>query len=319
MSRTTKQIAVIIAVACAFVLFDLGIYFCFTVRYKDNSDELMKAKQIELDKYLPFDENSQIARLDTDFSLSGELPQLDGATALFPVYSAIMNSTYPEGSCIFDGGEFSEDSLLQKRNTVGAYKALVDGEADIIFVAQPSAEQLEYAEASGVELTFVPIGKEAFVFITSSENHVKSLTVEQIKGIYSGKYSKWSEVGGEGVPINALQRVKNSGSQTAMVSFMGDTALKENTSNPFGKSIGYSFRYYVTDVVGKANVKILEVDGVYPNEQSIRDGSYPICSELYAVYRTDDTNENIVALVSWILSDEGQELINKTGYVGING
>lgn len=311
------QWLVLISVIALFVLFNAGFYILFTSRYIDRSPELMKSSSIELDKYLPFDEASLCVKTDSELTLSGELPVLDGATALFPIYSAFMNAYYPEGSCVFDGKSFSEDSLLQKRGTTGAYKAVCDGSADIIFVAQPSEEQLRYAQEQGTELEFVPIGYEAFVFIVNSGNPVDGLTSEQIKAVYSGSITNWKQLGGGNIPIIPLQRAENSGSQTAMYAFMDDVPMMKPPAVLFGKAIGYSFRFYVSDISGKEKIKMLSVDGVYPDKESIRNGTYPVTDSFYAVYRSDNTNENVPLLIERILSAEGQEIIEKTGYVGI--
>ena len=85
-----------------------------------------------------------------------------------------------------------------------------------------------------------------------------------------------------------------------------------------GGGIGFSFRYYFSILVGDPNVKLLSVNGVYPDEGSISDGSYPLVSQFYAVYRSDNENSNVKALVNWLLSDEGQTLIAQSGYVKIN-
>ncbi len=314
MSKLTKQLLGAGALMLGFVLFDLSIYTLFTKRCISNYSEGMQVKSIELGKYLPFDENSEIVKLDSELKLTGDLPVLDGATALYPVYSAFMNATYPEGSCKFDGKDFAPDSLLQKRNTVGAYKAVVEGTSDIIFCAEPSEKQLAYAEEQDVELEFVPIGAEAFVFIANKANPVESLTTEQIKGIYTGKYTRWSQVGGDDTLIAALQRSEGSGSQTAMLSFMDGTPMKKDYNSFLGRSIGYSFRFYVENVVADGKVKMLAVDGVYPDSESIAVGSYPVVDTFYAVYRKDNANENIAPLIEWILSEEGQQIVKETGY-----
>ena len=312
-----KQIAVIFAVVMGFILFNYSIYSCFTLKYIDNSASLMKEHSIELDRYLPFDDNSRIVQSKSEFQLEGDLPVLDGATALFPIYSAFMNATYPSGSYEFDGEDFSTSSYLQKRGTGGAYQAIVDGSADIIFVAQPSGPQIQFAKNLGKELVYIPIGYESFVFIVNSKNYVESLTVEQIQGIYSGIYTNWSQLGGENRPINALQRVEGSGSQTAMVSFMGDIPMKKQMAKVQGQSIGYSFRFYVSDISGKENVKMLAVNNVYPSEENIRNRTYPITECFYAVYVADNQNANIERFIDWILSDEGQIIIKETGYVNL--
>ena len=65
-------------------------------------------------------------------------------------------------------------------------------------------------------------------------------------------------------------------------------------------------------------VKLLAVNGVHPTAENIQNRSYPIVAEFYAVYRADNQNENIPRLVEWLLSEEGQTLIESCGYVKIN-
>lgn len=313
-----KQFAIIFLLIAAFLLFDATIYFNFTYRYSDTSSEMMREQTLELGSYLPFDDNSLIVKVDSPVKMKGDLPVLDGATALFPIYSSFVNATYPKDSVEFNGLDFTAASSLQKTGTAGAYKAIVEGRADIIFVAKPSQEQMEYAKGMGVELAYVPLGYEAFVFIVSTKNPVESLTSEQLRGIYSGSYKKWHDVGGDDSSIVPVQRVVGSGSQTAMLSFMQGTPLITRPTNIVGRAIGYSFRLYVSDLSGKENVKMIAVDGVYPTEDNIRNGTYPITNCFYAVYRVDNQNENIPLLLDWVLSDEGQDIVEKTGYVPVN-
>lgn len=318
--KVFRQMVSLVLLAALFLCFDITIYENITKKYINYSSEGMQAKSVELDEYLPFDENSQIARVDSSLKpdslkLEEELPVIDGAAALYPVFSAFVGATYPEESVSFDGTDFLPGSALRFSNTRGAYKAIVDGDADIVFCAKPSEEQLAYAQEKGVELKLVPIGCEAFVFIVNSDNPVDGLTVDEIRGIYSGKYTRWSQVGGDDSRIDALQRNEGSGSQTAMLSFMGGEEMKRDPLGFTGRAIGYSFRFYVSGIVENGGVKMLALNGVYPDENSIADGSYPIVSNFFAVCRADDENPNIGLLLDWILSDEGQRIIKESGYV----
>lgn len=312
--KLSKQIALIALVAVMFAAFDIAVYNIFTKRYINDTSPEMQAKSIELSKYLPFDENSSIVKIDSTTKLSGDLPVIDGAAALYPVFSGFVNAVYPSDSVFFDSENFTDESALHYTNTRGAYSAIVDGTADVIFCAAPSKEQLEYAEKNGVELELVPIGREAFVFIVNKNNPVDNLTVEQVKGIYSGEIKKWSEVGGENRYIDALQRNEGSGSQTGMLSFMDGVPMKRSLSGIFGSAIGFSFRYYVEGIVENSDVKMLSLNGVYPSPENIADESYPLVSSFYAVYRKGDTNPNIPVLIDWILSDEGQRIVGESGY-----
>lgn len=104
-----------------------------------------------------------------------------------------------------------------------------------------------------------------------------------------------------------------SGSQSAMDSFMKGTPIgKKSLLAITGTSIGYSFRYYMDGIVGNENVKMLSPNGIYPSAENISNGSYPIIAKFYAIYRADNKNENIPVLIDWLLSEEGQEIIEQT-------
>ena len=99
---------------------------------------------------------------------------------------------------------------------------------------------------------------------------------------------------------------------------MGERSIARKS--PFsiaGGAIGFSFRYYMDGIVGNQAVKMLALNGIYPSAENIQNGSYPIISEFYAIYRADNTNENIPVLIDWILSEEGQTIIEQSGYVRI--
>jgi phosphate transport system substrate-binding protein len=182
--------------------------------------------------------------------------------------------------------------------------------------ANPS---LKTAKENGIEIELVPVGLEAFVFFVNKNNPVECLTTDEIRSIYRGNITNWKEVGGPDRTINPLLRIKNSGSQTMMEKFMENDMIKSRSIFAvFGASIGYSFRYYLSGMVANDNVKMLSVNGMYPDETNIQNGLYPLTSSFYVAYRKDNPNPNIKKLVDWILSPEGQRLIEDCGYVAID-
>lgn len=326
--RIVKQIGLLVLVIALFVTLNFSMYLLFTRRLTNNFSGATQAKMIDVGKYLPHEENSDLARVDSSLKLTENLPVLDGAAALVPVYAAVIDNVYPAGSVTYEGGTFSDDnyygenfapdSKMQYKNTVRGYQAIVDGTTDILFCAAPSAEQKQYAEDKGVKLIYVPIGLEAFVFFVNEKNPVENLTADQIRGIYAGDYTNWSQVGGANRVINPVSRVAGSGSQTTMEAFMGDRKIGQKSPLAFtGAAIGFSFRYYMDGIVGNETVKMLSLNGVYPSAENIQNGSYPMIARFYAIYRADNTNENIPVLIDWILSEEGQRLIEDSGYVRI--
>ena len=319
--KLTGQLMTIGVLILLFVVLNLTIFFVFTRRCLPTTGEGMQAKSVELDAYLPFDDDSKVVDVDGSLKLTDNLPVIDGAAALYPVFSGFVNAVYPADSVHFDGENFTPDSALQYSNTRGVYKGIVDGTVDIAVCVAPSEEQLAYAKEKGVELVFTPIGREAFVFFVNKDNPVDGLTTDQLRGIYAGEYRNWSQVGGDNTHIAVLQRNAGSGSQSALLNFMGDTPVKTDYFTFMGRSIGFSFRFYVEDMVGeessRGGVKLLALDGVYPSTENIKNGSYPIINELYAVTRKGETNPNVQAFVDWMLTAEGQSIVEGSGYVGV--
>ena len=285
---------------------------------------------INVHEYLPYEENSKIVRLDSKllkFNEGDDLPIIDGATAAFPVYSAFVNAVYPSSTRLYDG-------VFEYNNTVGGYELLAEKKTDVFLGAQPSKEQKEYAEKCGTTFEYTQIGSEAFVFFVHKNNPIESLTTEQIKKIYSGEITNWSEVGGEDKKIVAYQRNEGSGSQSMLIRFMGDTPIMEPDmqtnvggmgeiieevadykSNP--TSIGFSFRFYVEGIIQNPEIKLIAIDGVAPTVENIKNKTYPIIAPVYAVTYEENTNKNVDKLIDWMLSDEGQYIIEQTGYVGV--
>lgn len=327
--KLLKQIVAILSVIAVFALFNLSMYQLLTSRLSNNFSDATQAQMIDVKSYLPHEEGSDLPKINSSLKLKDNLPVLDGAAALVPVYAAIIDNVYPEGCVTYKGGEFSddnfygenfaEDSAMQYKNTVRGYQAIVDGTTDILFCAGPSEAQKQYAEDKGVELVYVPVGLEGFVFFVNENNPIDNLTTEQIRKIYACEYTNWKDVGGANRIINPVTRLEGSGSQTAFENFMGDYEI--GTKSPLaitGGSIGFSFRYYMDGIVENDAVKMLSLNGVYPDAKNIQNKSYPIVAEFYAIYRADNKNENIPVLIDWLLSPEGQTLIEETGYVKIN-
>lgn len=283
---------------------------------------------IDIHEYLPFDEDSKIVKTDSKtLKLTENLPRIDGAAALFPVYSAFVNAVYPNTTKLHDG-------IFEYNNTPDGYRLLAEKETDIFIGVYPSDEQRAYAEENQTTFEYTPIGTEAFVFFVHKDNPITNLTTEQIKDIYSGKITNWKDVGGKNEKIAAFQRNEGSGSQSMLKRFMGDTPITDAPTEMVNdlmagiieqvadyksktNSIGFSFRYYVEGIIKNPDIKMISIDGAAPTSENIRNGSYPILTPIYAVTYKENQNGNVDKLLEWILSDEGQYIINETGYVGI--
>ena len=298
-----------------------------------------------LREYEPFGEDTKAVWLEEPSALRLD-PQearnltLDGATALYPVYSAFVQAVYP-GPAGDDPILYSTQGIVRCDGTITAYERLLDGTTDIVFAAAPSQAQLEAAAAAGMEYHLTPIGREAFVFFVNSRNPVTELTVDEIQGIYTGEITNWREVGGEDQSIRPFQRAEDSGSQSALerlmdglplmepeledrVGTMGGIIQEVASYRNYRNAIGFSFRFYATEMVESGDIRLLALDGVEPTRETIRDESYPITETFYAVTAApvgepplQERDPTAAAFLDWILSDQGQQLIEQTGYVAL--
>ena len=331
-----------VALCLAAVTIGCGAYCAFGLWR--SSVPTVDDRDLLLWQYEPFSEGTKAVSLEEQSTLRfhrEDLLRLDGATALYPVYAGFVQAVYPQGEYpLYDNTSEGYGSVTCS-GTVNAYERLITGRTDLIFAAAPSQEQLEMARRAAKELHLTPIGREAFVFFVNSRNPVEGLTVEQIQGIYTGQITNWNQVGGKNQPIRPFQRLENSGSQSALLRLMDGLPLiepeKEDRVGGMGgiiqqvasyrnykNSIGFSFRFYASEMAANDQIRLLALDGVSPTKESILDGSYPISDSFFAITAAPigapdprESNPNLNAFLDWILSEQGQQIVEDSGYVSI--
>lgn len=274
----------------------------------------------------------------------GTYPSIDGSTVCVPMAMELARQhlDLPEsdlnGFVAFSTTHHAYERLIGREPnptvTLVSRNAMLDDThpVDLFLGTEPSDEERAMAAATGVELVMVPVCYDAFVFLVNGENPVESLTVSQIRAIYTGDIQRWQDVGGEDRQIIPYQRPKNSGSQTAMENLvmqgrtltaegnyisdgMGDLVSAIGDYDNGRASLGYSYLYYVDVLYKSGSVKVLAVDGVKPTAENLRSGAYPFTTCYYAVYRAGD--EQAAAFADWLVSEAGQRSIAQAGYVPI--
>jgi phosphate transport system substrate-binding protein len=288
--------------------------------------------EVDMRQYQPFTHNNRLTIMpwEPDITITDNYPILDGATAAYPVFAAIAQELY-KGI-----GEYNITRYVSVSTTDAAYERLLNGEIDIFFGAQPSEMQKAAARERGVEFVLTPIALEAFVFFVHADNPVSNLTVEQIQDIYQKNITNWRHLGGSRGRIIPFQRAEGSGSQTIMesavmrgkplatpliderVDMMGGIVQQVADYRNFASAIGYSFRYFVTDMKTDADIKLLSINGTAPTAENIRNGTYPFTVNVYAV-TAGSSNPNTAVLINWILSQQGQQFLELCGVVPIYG
>jgi len=283
--------------------------------------------------------------------IAGSYPRVDGSTsahplqmqiacAIFGVPCEVQWSYFEATPTIMPAPKSSPLPVIQHTGTHNAYVNLIEGAADLILVARaPSNDEREAAKARNVVLDSRPVALDAFVFVLHASNPVRNLTIEQIRGIYTGGITNWKALGveaaGEDTMIRAYQREPNSGSRELMDSLVmkgepmieGPDLLVLTMSGLIEAvvhdrwGIGYTVYYYATYMTPRAAWEVLSlpsVEGVAPRPDTFRDHTYPFTTEVYVVTRADmPANSTAILLRDWLLTPGGQAVIEHSGYVAL--
>ena len=260
-----------------------------------------------------------------------EFPKVDGATAMLPMVGEITKAVL--GFTEAQAQKYLDENTQGKSAKV--YASLINKEKDLIFVSEPSDDILRQAQNAGVEFDNTGIGLDGFVFLINKNNPVESLTLEQIRDIYTGKITNWKDVGGEDAEIFPYQREQNSGSQNLMEKMVmkGEkmapakssdmqiesmSGLIDSVANGDNSrySIGYSIYLYAKEQYVKDSVKFVKINGVSATDENITNKTYPLTKIVYAVTRKDVPQESSARkLIKWLLTPAGQKVVEAGGYV----
>lgn len=213
--------------------------------------------------------------------------------------------------------------------------ALINGTVDIANASRAmKPEELERARANGIEPMEHIVAGDAIAVVVNPANPVNALTIDQLSDIFTGKITRWPEVGGEDRPIVLLSRESNSGTHIYFLEHVVRKGDKDNQSlyspdtllmpssegisaeirqNP--NAIGYDGLGYVTPDQKTIRVaRTAEGPYVAPSITTVKDGTYPIARVLY-MYTNGQPTGIIKEYLDWILSEEGQKIVAKLGFV----
>ncbi len=95
------------------------------------------------------------------------------------------------------------------------FEDLIEGRTNLCLASRSMvSEEQQKASAKGLKLTSRLVGNAGLCVITSPQNPVRELTIEELRKIFLGEYSNWKEVGGPDSPIRCLtRRIPESGGE----------------------------------------------------------------------------------------------------------
>lgn len=275
-------------------------------------------RTVDMNAYLPMPASAAMNLGDTEFSLASARLLARPAGREQDRLARIIN-TY----------------LATSANTHNAYLRLINGECDLnLTVRGPSDDEQAAAKAKGVEIALIPVAQDALVFMVRKDSGATSLTRDEIRSIYNGETKRWN--------IRPLWREPNSGSREIFDALVGadkpewekphdsipghlgagGMLYATGMAGPYNqllqdpRGLGYSFWYYDQYMAMSPQTRIIAIDGIEPTRETIASGKYPLVTKVYAACRKDEPESSPTRrLIRWMLSAEGQRVVQESGYV----
>jgi phosphate transport system substrate-binding protein len=176
------------------------------------------------------------------------------------------------------------------------------------------------------ELLGTPIAYDAIAVIVNPQNPLNNLSTEQIRGIFSGKVTKWNGIGGPDHSLTMVTREEGSGTREAFQKMV--MGQREISLGGLVQDSNGAIRQVVADdpnAIGyislglvEKSVKALKIDGIQPNMENIMKSRYQIIRPFLFVFR-DPPQGLAKDFLDFILSAEGQKLLKQEGLISPDG
>jgi phosphate transport system substrate-binding protein len=244
---------------------------------------------------------------------------VDGSTTVGPIAKAFAEyymKRHPEVNI-----------TVSESGSGNGAKSLVNKACDVADMSRFMKDtEFKAAIDNGVLPVAQVVALDGIAVIVHPSNPVKGLTVEQVRGIYTGAITNWKQVGGPDVPIVVASRDTNSGTYETFETLVLNKEKIASSAEYFGSNGAVHDKVAKTPAaigyVGLGfldrEVKGLEINGIYPTPETIKSGRYPIARPLFMF--TNGYPEMGTALYQFLtlfLTQDGQEIVEGIGFVPV--
>lgn len=250
-------------------------------------------------------------------ALAGDQLVVTGSTTVLPIAQACAED-------FMDNNPNTDVTVRGGGSGVGI-AALLDKQCDIAMASRDiKSSEVDAARGKGIEPVEHVVAFDALAIVVHPKNKVTNLTIEQVKDIFTGKITKWSQVGGANKKIVLISRDVSSGTFEVFkdVILKGDavheSALKVASNQAVATSVGNTpdgIGYIGLGYINK-NVKAVYLNSVKATVKTAQSGEYPLTRKLN-MYSDGAPTGKAKAYLDYIFSKEGQAIVAELGFVPV--
>lgn len=257
-----------------------------------------------------------LAVLGTANLAAAEDININGSTTVLPIMQKVGEAYMAEnpGTALIISGGGSGNGI----------KALVDGLTNIAMSSREiKASEVEQAKAKNIDPVGTAIAVDALVPVVHPSNPVQNLTLDEMRGIFSGKIKNWKEVGGEDSSIVMVSRDTSSGTYETWESMVmkgervAPSALLQASNGAVVQAVSKNKRAigYIGFGYLDPSLKGLHVNDIAATPENALSNTWPIARELY-IYTNGAPAGNVKSLIDYLLDqNKGQKLVLETGFI----
>jgi len=244
---------------------------------------------------------------------------IDGSTTVGPIAKAFAE--------YFMGANPGVNITVSESGSGNGAKGLLNGNCDIGAMSRPMKDtEFKACADRGVMPVAHVVALDGLPVLVHPSNPVQDLTLEQIRRIYLGEITNWKDVGGADASIVFISRDTNSGTYETFeglvmnkqkihesCEYVGSNGAVRQRVQSTPNAIGYAGLGFVDKTV-----KAVKVNGIYPSQETVQTGEYPIARPLF-LYTNGypKLGSPVYRFVTIHLSEDGQEMVEEIGFVPV--
>lgn len=208
-------------------------------------------------------------------------------------------------------------------NQIGSSAGITNAVNGVSEIGMSSRDLKEEEKASLQETV---IAYDGIVVVTHPSNHVKNLTITQVKDIFTGKITNWKEVGGDDLEIVVVSREDGSGSRDAFQEIVGYSSgeLVRNSIIASGNgnikttvatnkhAVGFISFEYIDE-----SINTVSINGVEATAENVLRQKYSLSRPFLFVHKEENLSDEGKKFIDFILSSEGQKIVRETGAIPV--
>ncbi len=203
--------------------------------------------------------------------------------------------------------------------------AVIESKADIGMSSRDVKDsEVAQARLNGVDMQTITVAYDGIAIIVNEDNPIKDLSLKEVEFIFTGMARDWGFVGGKPGRISAYTRNTSSGTYSSFQQLAmrkrdygsicqkmagNEQIAAEVSKNPNG--IGYVGLAYIAT----PGVKVVTVDGAYPETEDISSGKYPYARPLYYLVDNNTLGNLAEDFIDFTLGSQGQQIVKGVHFV----